>query len=264
MTQTTEERRTYHEYRAERKAQKARRKADKPKGIDLPFHKAMPRPLLIVFGVFALVTLVLVVVVMIKPPTPRIGVAERRSAPSGFFSHNVGDLIPAPIPDVVPKTAAPCTAVEGVVIEGGPPAHARLGGVLERLCSHATGESGLAKSIRALSKVRLRFARFARSGEMSTISTRDMRLFVGVTFARHDVSAAYIGPLLAHEGFHALSSGKPWSAALEFEARQVELDACKQLIDIRAWPRGCTDAQRLVQFGRERGIDQLAQAGFPR
>lgn len=253
------------ETRAAKKAARAAKKAAKPKGIDLPFRKAMPKGVLVAFAVVALATLAVVVVVMVNPPAPRIAIAQRRSPPSATLSHDVGSIILAPIPETLPATVVPCTAFEGIVIEGGAPAQARFGGVLERLCPFAGDDSAAAQSLRALSKARLRFAVFARTGDTSTLSTADpRRVLVNVRFAQRDVSAALIAPLLAHEGFHLLHAGEPMTAEREFEAREVEVRICRLLIDVEAWPRGCTDAQQLVQFGRERAVDQLVKAGFPR
>ena len=259
----------YGTYRAgkrnERKVARAAKRAAKPKGIDLPFRKAMPRGVLIAFVVVALATAAVVVVVMVNPPAPRIAIAERRSPPGPSLSHNVGAIILAPIPETLPATAVPCDAFRGIVIEGGPPAQARLGGVLERLCSFAADDSDAARSLRALSKARLRFAVFARTGDTSTMSNADpLRILINVRFAQRDVSAALIGPLLAHEGFHLLHAGEAVTAEREYEARMVELQICRLLIDVDAWPRGCNDADQLIRFGRGKAVDQLANAGFPR
>ncbi|HVL90042.1 MAG TPA: hypothetical protein VM841_07395 [Actinomycetota bacterium] len=274
MSTTTDEERSaseqdYRSYRRqrrqERRAARAAKKAAKPKGIDLPFRKAMHPALLAAFAVVALTGIVLTVVMLINPPATEIAIAERRSPPSKTLSHDVGQIVLAPIPEDLPVTRAPCRAVEGVVIEGGEPAHVRLGGVLQRLCPHAAGESDVARSIRALSEARLRFAVFQRSGDFSTLSSADpVRILINIRFAQRDVSAALIGPLLVHEGFHLLHPDEPLTAELEFRAREAELQACRLLIDIEAWDRGCTDAQRLVEFGRERAIQQLVAAGFPR
>ncbi|MGH2829051.1 MAG: hypothetical protein ACRDJM_01060 [Actinomycetota bacterium] len=249
--------------RATRKAERAARKAAKPKGIDLPFSRSMPRWLLWPFATIALVTLALVVVTLVRPPTPRIPVAERRSPPGPSVSHNVGPIVLAPIPDPLPPTGVSCAAFKGVVIEGGTGAQARVGGVLERLCPHAAGDSEVAAALRALAKARIRFARFARTGDFSTASIAEpARVVVNIRFAQRGVSAMYIAPLLAHEGFHLLHLGEPWSARLEFRARRVEAQTCRLVIDVDAWPRGCADAQRLVDFGEERATQMLVKAGF--
>lgn len=258
----------YEDYHADRRAQKkaarAAKKAAKPKGIDLPFRQAMPRGVLISFVVVAVVTLAVVVVVMVNPPAPRIAIAERRSPPGPSLSHDVGSIILAPVPEALPVTDPRCPTFDGIVIEGGEPAHARLGGVLERLCKFA-GDAQIAPSLRALAGARLRFAVFARTGDTSTLSVADpRRVLINVRFAQRDVSAAWIAPLLVHEGFHLLHAGEPMTANLEFEARQAEVRACRLLIEVEAWPRGCTDAEQLVRFGRESAIDQLVRAGFPR
>lgn len=258
--------RTYDEVRAARKAARAARKAAKPKGIDLPFRKAMPAPLLVVFALVAALTLALVAVVLVKPPSPRIGIAERRSPPGETVSHDAGAIGLAPVPeDATPQPVAGCPALSGILVEGGPPAQARLGGVFERVCPHAAGDTIAARSVRALDGVRIRFGVFARTGDTSTLSLAPPeRVLINVVFARRDVNALWIAPLLAHEGVHRLYRDRPPSAGIEYEARQAELEMCRLVVDVRSWPRGCTDAQRLLQFERGRAIDLLVRAGFPR
>ncbi|GAC1409215.1 MAG: hypothetical protein NVSMB57_01590 [Actinomycetota bacterium] len=260
--------RSYADVRAERrrekKASKKARKAAKPKGIDFPIWKAMPLPLLIVFLATVLVGLVTIAVVLISPPQPKIAVAERRSPPGPSVSHYVGPILLAPLPSSLPATKPPCNELSGVVIEGGAPAQVRLGGVMKRMCPFLTDRSPFAQSVRALRQAHIRFARFARTGDPSTLSLQSpVRVLVNVRFARRDQSALYIAPLLAHEGFHLLHRAERFTAALELQAREVELRACRLLIDVRGWPRGCHDAQQLIDFGHSRAIRALADAGFP-
>ncbi|MHB8513121.1 MAG: hypothetical protein ACYDCC_13190 [Actinomycetota bacterium] len=259
---------SYEEVRAESKAQKkanrAARKAAKPKGIDFPIWKMMPAPLLIVFLVAALAAIATVVVVLINPPQPKIAVAQRRSPPAPGYSHDVGQIIPAPVPTPMPKTVAPCSALRGVVIEGGPPAQARIGGVLQRMCPLLSADPGYGQSVQALKHAHIRFAAFARTGDPSTLVLGPpTMIYINFRFARHDQSAMYIAPLLAHEGFHLLHRSEPFNASQELDARTVELEACRLLIAVDAWPRECTDAQQLIDFGRSRAIQALEGAGFP-
>jgi hypothetical protein len=237
-------------------------KPPKPRGIDLPFWRSMPRPLLVVFLILALGGLVLTVLLVAKPPRTRIATAERRSPPSGTMSHDPGELVPAPLPTPLPSTSAPCDAVAGVVIEGGPPAQVRLGGVLERLCSLLDGPADVVESVKALSGAHIRFARFARTGDPSTLVLTERRIYVNVVFARRDVSASYIMPILAHEGWHLAHLGEARTALQEVRARSVELAVCRRLLDVRRWPRGCTDAANLLALGEAGAVTKLVEAGY--
>ena len=268
MSGPSTQERTYADVRAERrrekKASKAARKAAKPKGIDFPIWKAMPLPLLVIFLATVLVALVTITVVLVSPPQPKIAVAERRSPPGPSVSHYVGPILLAPLPSPLPATVPPCDALKGVVIEGGAPAQVRLGGVMERMCSFLTDTSPFAQSVRALKHAHIRFARFARTGDPSTLSLLPpVSVLINVRFARRDQSALYIAPLLAHEGFHLLHRGERFSAALELQAREVELRACRLLVPVEGWPRGCSDAQQLIDFGPARATRSLVDAGFP-
>jgi hypothetical protein len=238
-------------------------KPPKPRGIDLPFWRSMPRPLLIVFGALALGGLVLTVFFVANPPRARIGIAERRSPPSAGFSHETGEIVPAPVPSPLPRTQPPCDALAGVVIEGGPPAQDRLGGVLERLCRVLDGPADVAASVEALAGARIRFARFARTGDPSTLDLARRTIYVNVVFARRDVSASYIMPILAHEGWHLAHAGESRIALQEVRARSVELAVCRLLLDVRRWPRGCTDAQDLLRDGEPAAVTKLVEAGYP-
>lgn len=238
-------------------------KPPKPRGIDLPFWRAMPRPVLAVFMLFAASGLVLTIVLIIRPPKARIEIAERRSAPSASLSHAPGEIIPAPVPAPLPPTQPRCAAVDGVVIEGGPPAQERLGGVLQRLCSIADGPPDVGEAIRALSGARIRFARFARTGDPSALDVAARKIYVNYIFARGSVSAAYIMPILAHEGWHLAHASEPRTALQEVRARSVELAVCRLLLDIRRWPRGCTDAESLLAGGEDAAVTKLVEAGYP-
>src|SRR6266540_3354760 len=93
------------------------------------FIDSMPRPLLIVFLVFAAAGIGLVVYLVGNPPTrTELPLAERRSPPKNSFTHDVVLARLVDVPDPLPRVRVPCAEVAGLVIEGGPPAVARIVG----------------------------------------------------------------------------------------------------------------------------------------
>jgi hypothetical protein len=232
--------------------------------VDLPFRRSMPAPVLFLFAAVAAGGLALVVVLIARPGTFGIPVAERRSPPRGVLSHDVGRMVPAPAPSPLPATASPCADLAGVVVEGGPPAQGRLGLALQTLCRTFGTRADLDDAIRALATARIHFATFARSGDASTTDLSARRILLDIRFSRSRSAVVDIVPLLAHEGYHLARSGQPVTAGEEFAARGVELLVCRLIIDIRRWPRGCEDARALADMGERAGVDALVRAGYPR
>ena len=148
---------------------------------------AMPRPLLIVFLAGAVVALVAVVVLMVKPPKPSVlRLGERHSPPRGVLTHDVGRIVPAPIPSPHPPGATPCPAFERTRIDGGVAAFERITAGLRPLCD-LTGPSisaELKQALAGLGDVTVRFAGFQRTGEEATSDARTRTLYVNVRFAR--------------------------------------------------------------------------------
>jgi hypothetical protein len=245
-----------------------------PKSIR--FVDSMPKPLLIAFLLFAVSGIGLVVYLIVNPPDrTELALEQRRSVPAGTFTHDVVRARLVDIPNPLPAFNAPCEEVRGIVIEGGPAAQHRIGGpdpdkrptALEALCPLARPSSGapleLQEAVRALAKARIRFARFERTGNLSTADLSTRRILLAVALSRTNVPPLTIAPLLAHEGYH-LAKGGPVTATQEFLARSAELAACRFLIDASVFPRGCTDADDIVRLGQERAVDLLVRAGFPR
>jgi len=240
---------------------------ERPAGEDIPFLRSMPRPLIVVFLAFAVAGIGLVVWLMFRPPSfSNVALELRRSPPKDSLSHNVVGYHLVDVPSPLPATHAPCAAVRGVVIEGGPPAQARLGGVLKSLCGLADDPdvpADVKDSIHALARAKLRFALFKRTGDQTTLDFSTGRILIAIELARTNVAPVIIAPLLVHEGWH-LVHGEPVTATQEFGAREAELGTCRQLIDVDHFPRGCRDALALVQWGEERAVSALERAGFPR
>ncbi|MGH2727032.1 MAG: hypothetical protein ACRDKS_08650, partial [Actinomycetota bacterium] len=236
-------------------------------GRGIRFRESMPRPLLIGFIVAAIAAAGLVVWLLISPPAPRaLDLGSRRSPPLGSFTHFVVRADPAPIPTPIPTFTAPCDAVAGVVVEGGGAAQNRIGFVLKahlcRIFSDEFQPAEVKEAIAALSRARIRFAVFARTGEQSTTDLAANRILLNVDLARTSVDPIVIAPLLVHEGWHLT---QPVTAFSEYEARIVELQACSAVFEtVDDFSRGCRDAQAIVALGKMRAIESLVRAGYPR
>jgi hypothetical protein len=240
------------------------------------FIDSMPRPLLIVFLLFAAGGVALVIVLLTRPPAPKeVSLALRRSPPTGAFTHDVVRTHLVDIPEPLPPFRAPCAALNGLVIEGGVGAQHRLAGPdpdkrrtpLSALCdlvkpSAVPPPAEMREAILALSTGRIRFALFARTGVLSTTDLSQRRIMLAIALSRTNVHPLTIAPLLVHEGYH-LAKGSPVTATQEYFARVAELEACRLLIDVDDFPRGCADANAIVRLGQIRAVELLVRAGFP-
>jgi hypothetical protein len=244
---------------------------NRPKSIR--FVDSMPRPLLLVFLVFAATGIGLVVWLLTNPPAPRALPLElRRSPPAGAFTHDVVRARLLDIPSPLPSFRPPCPEVAGLVIEGGEGAIERLGSrpdglaAVQQLCPFAKPDPlvppDLQQAVRALAGARIRFALFTRTGDLSTADLSSRRILLGVALSRVNVDQRTIAPLLAHEGYH-LAQGGPVTAAQEFRARVVELAACRFIVDADEFPRWCREADAIIRLGEERAVALLTRAGFP-
>lgn len=246
--------------------------AERPKTIR--FVDSMPRPLLLLFLVCAAFGIGLVVWLLTNPPAPRALPLElRRSPPTGTFTHDVVRARLLDVPSPLPSFRPPCPEVAGLVIEGGEGAVERLASrpdgraAIQLLCplarSEPTTSPELQQAVRALATARIRFALFTRTGDLSTADLLDRRILLAVALSRVNVDPATIAPLLAHEGYH-LAQGLPVTAAQEFRARVAELAACRHIVDVDEFPRGCREADAIIRLGEERAVGLLVRAGFPR
>ena len=245
--------------------------ATRPKTIR--FIDSMPRPLLLMFLVFAAAGIGLVAWLLTNPPAPRaLPLEQRRSPPTGTFTHDVVRARLLDIPSPLPPFPPPCTAVSGLVIEGGEGAVERIGSrpgggaAVQELCPFARSERivplELQQAVRALAGARIRFALFTRTGDLSTADLSSRRILLAVALSRVNVDPRTIAPLLAHEGYH-LAHGLPVTASQEFRARVAELAACRFIVDADEFPRWCREADAIVRLGEERAVALLARAGFP-
>jgi hypothetical protein len=236
-----------------------------PASPNVRFVDSMPRPLIVTFLAFAALGIGLVVWVFVHPPSAKqVALQLRRSPPGAGYSHDALRVIPVSIPTPLPEHTAP-SCVKGVVVEGGIHAQERIDRVLRPLCElakKAGASSQLTDSIHALARARIRFARFTRTGDLSTTQLAERRILLAVALSRTNLPVGIIAPLLVHEGFHILT-GAPVTAAREFQAREVEYEACRNLFDRDHFPRGCDDAQAMVRLGEARAVELLVRAGYP-
>lgn len=233
-------------------------------GTTVRLRDAMPKPLLPVFVLLAAGALSLAIFLLVKPPQrDAVPLGERRSPPSGSFSHDVGRIAPAPIPSPAPASASVCAQLPRLRVEAGAAGQARLGEAARDVCRLTSGAGeGVARAVRALDGATLRFAAFERTGEEATTDLARRIVYLNVRFARSSVSSALIEPLLVHEGWHLANGDRTVTAGEEFRARVAELEACKQTVDRDKWIRNCEDAADLVALGEQRAVALLVAAGY--
>lgn len=224
---------------------------------------AMPRPLLVLFAAAAVAALVAVAALLVSPPgRDDVPVAERRPPPRGPYSHDVGDLVPAPLPTAVPTVEPPCEAVRGVRLIGGGDALRRLNAALTRACGLVGAGEEVDRAVRALAGATVRFGIFDRSGVESTVEFGARTVWLNAKFAVRKVPVSHIVPVLVHDAWHLANPSEPVSAAQELAARRVEATACRGLIAPDDRPRWCEDADALARLPEARAIERLVAAGY--
>ena len=234
---------------------------DAPPGAKLRFIDAMPRPLLIAFVAFAIVALAASVYAIVRPPLGEIALQERRPPPRAPYSHDVGRLVPGPIPASIPVLPPACDAVRGARLLAGGDGVVRLRAVLARLCPLASGAGNdVARAVRALSGATIRFAEFGRTGVESTVAHGT--IWLNIKFGLRSKPVEQIAPIVLHEAWHLANARAPVTAEQELRARAVESAACRQLVTIKKWPRWCRDAAALTDMTPIRAIALLLSAGY--
>lgn len=229
------------------------------------FLGSMPPPLMALFLAALAVALGMVVWTVafpnrVTPPAP----GERRPPPAGSMTHDVGEVVPAPVPSPLPRYEPPCPGFDGVRPEGGPPGVVRLTAALRPLCALAGPGVApeLAEAVRALDGVRIRFADFARTGVESVLDRDARRILLNLKFAKAGSRVDIIAPVLVHEGSHLAGAAARPDAVAEYRARRAELAACREIIRKDRWTRGCREAEELVGLGEVRALASLRAAGY--
>ena len=239
----------------------------KPDNSKLRFIDAMPRPLLVVFAVSGLAAVVAALVFIIHPPeSPTIPVEQRRPPPRGTLSHDVGRLVPAPLPSVLPSLPPACSAFSTTVLKVGPAGAVRLRGVLNDLCrlSHGGVSADLTAALAGLKGATIRFAAFQRAGVESTADFATRTIWLNLKFSQSNQPLEDVAPVIVHEGWHLAHVGDAVTAEQELGARRAEVDTCRQLIASDKWPRWCNDARTLTDLPVARAIALLVSAGYRR
>ncbi|HEV2685604.1 MAG TPA: hypothetical protein VGW79_03105 [Actinomycetota bacterium] len=237
----------------------------KPDNSKLRFIDAMPRPLLVLFGVSGLVAIVAAIVFIIHPPeSATIPVQDRRPPPRGTLTHDTGKLVPAPLPSVLPTLAPACSAFSTTTLKVGPAGALRLRAVLSDLCrlSHGGVPAELTTAIRGLKNSTIRFAAFQRAGVESTADFATGTIWLNLKFSESNIPVEQVAPVLVHEGWHLAHPKDAVTAEQELGARRAEVDACRELMSVDKWPRWCNDARTLTDLPAARAIALLVSAGY--
>ncbi len=240
---------------------------EKPDNSKLRFIDAMPRPLLVVFALSGLTAIVAASVFIVHPPeSATIPVQNRRPPPHGTLSHDVGRLVPPPLPSALPSLQPACPAFSATVLKVGPAGAVRLRGVLSDLCrlSHGGVPAELTAAIGGLKGATIRFAAFQRAGVESTADLATRTIWLNLKFSRSDQPLEDVAPVIVHEGWHLAHPADAVTAEQELGARRAEVDACRELIATDKWPRWCNDARTLTDLAVARAITLLVSAGYRR
>src|SRR5438270_10606017 len=177
----------------------------KPDNSKLRFIDAMPRPLLVLFALAGVAAVVAALVFIIHPPeSATIPVQDRRPPPRGTLSHDVGRLVPAPLPSVLPSLSPACSAFSTTVLKVGPAGAVRLRAVLSDLCrlSHGGVPADLTTAIGGLKGATIRFAAFQRAGVESTADFATRTIWLNLKFSQSNLPLEEVAPVIAHEGWH--------------------------------------------------------------
>ena len=239
----------------------------KPDHSKLRFIDAMPRPLLVVFALAGVAAVVAALVFIIHPPeSATIPVQDRRPPPHGTLSHDVGRLVPAPLPSALPSLPPACSAFSSTVLKVGPAGAVRLRAVLTDLCrlSHGGVPADLATAIGGLKGATIRFAAFQRAGVESTLDFATRTIWLNLKFSQSNLPLEEVAPVIIHEGWHLAHASVAVTAEQELGARRAEVDTCRELIAADKWPRWCDDAHTLTEMPVARAIALLVSAGYPR
>lgn len=228
------------------------------------FIDAMPRPLLVLFAILCVAALAVTAILMVRPTTATVALQDRRPAPAGDFTHDVGLIVPAPLPRAIPTLPAACPAVETTKIVAGGDGVLRIRAVLKEVCRLAAGgvPADVTAAIPGLRDATIRFGGFDRTGAESTTDLRARTIWLNIKFALRKTRIESIVPVVLHEAWHLTSARTPVTAGQELAARHVEDDTCGLVLPESAWPRWCHDARALARMPSSRAIALLVSSGY--
>lgn len=228
---------------------------------------AMPRPLLIVFALAALVGLGVSLVFIIRPPSfETVALQDRRPPPRAPFAHDPARVFPAPLPDVEIPFEPPCEEMRATTVLGGTSFVARITEALDRICALRGGSVDpiVGRAVRGFDGATIRIAQFERSGIESTSDLSARTIWLNLKLVRRDIPVRDAIPVLVHEAWHLAHAGETVTAEQELNARKAEHEVCRLIISSPDWPRWCQDARALVSMPEAEALSMLAAAGFER
>lgn len=192
-----------------------------------------------------------------------IPVAERRPPGTAEVTHDRGQAALGGSSDAAPGPGC----ASGVEILGDGNARATATRTLSALCqllergAFPTAEEGLARW--AEQDGALRFAVFERTGLDSSARVEDGRVVIELNAKFQFDDATLAAPFVLHELVHLSGDwpgDDPVSAPGELAAMEAQLQACGRLVARDGLPRGCSDAEELLDLDDPLGA--LREAGY--
>ncbi|MFN2614855.1 MAG: hypothetical protein ABR552_08600 [Actinomycetota bacterium] len=228
------------------------------------FRDSMPKPVLVAFVLVVAGAVAAIVLGLVLIPRGTIALQSRRPPPRSVFTHDVGPITPAPLPSVIPTVAPACPEYARTRLVAGGDGIARLRSILQLLCKYTRGGLGddVTRAARALDGVTIEFGRFSATGVESTADLGARIMWINAKFALRKTPVEDVAPVVLHEAWHLFDAAARVTAEQELRARAVELSACRNLIAIKDWPRGCKDASTLMTMERARAVELLVSAGY--
>ncbi|HEV8426050.1 MAG TPA: hypothetical protein VGS14_12820 [Actinomycetes bacterium] len=216
------------------------------------------------------VAMVVVAVGLFGSTPGQLPVAARRSPPTQYQSHGVGQVrVPALAPGVqdrLVRRQAGCARLDAVTLVGSAAEVELLDAAAGKLCAlRSTPPIERARGGLQRARAVVQFAEFELSINESTTNFGEGRptVLVNGKFQLGEAGAERVAVLLVHEGSHVADGGPP-TAAAELAARTAELEACGRLFAGQVQPnRGCADAAALLAGDDTSALQQLKEAGYP-
>jgi hypothetical protein len=215
------------------------------------------------------VVMVAVAVSLVNASRPAAPLGAGRSAPSGQFSHDVGE---ARVPALEQSNGArvtrrhpDCPRLAGLTLVGTPGEVDLLAAAADRVCGlRTTAPIDRARQSLDRDRATVVFAEFRASGNESTtrFAPGAPTVLVNGKFSRGP--AERVAVLLVHEGSHVADGGPP-DAAGELAAVRAQADACRRLFtgQERLGPnRSCLEGDALLAAGETRALAALRAAGY--
>src|SRR6266545_1956080 len=201
-------------------------------------------------------------IALVGADRPAAPLGAGRSAPSGQFSHDVGEARVPALEEAnrarVTRRHATCPRLAGLTLVGTSGEVDLLAEAADRVCGLRTTEPIDRDHATVV------FAEFRASGNESTtrFAPGGPTVLVNGKFSRGP--AERVAVLLVHEGAHVAAGGPP-DAAGELAAVRAQADSCQRLFPAqgRLGPnRSCLDAAALLAAGETRALTALRAEGY--